>query len=431
MVGGGIAGIAAAVALARTGCQVTLLEQRRRLGGRATSFVDAASDEVLDNCQHVALGCCTRYLELCGLLGVHDRFDWYESQYWVHAPPGIRASTSIIRPGWLPAPFHHAGSFAMAGFLSIEDKLAITAAIRELLVIDRRDWQGRTFAAFLTATAQTESAIRKFWEPVIVSACNLSCERVCAAPAMQVFQEGLLQSAQGCRIGIPRVAMVDLYAQVESILESTGGEVRFGCAASSIQPREVRLASGAVLRADGVIAAVPLERAALLVRNEAGEPDPRFDSVAAIIEHSPILGIHIEFDAPVLPVPHAVLVDCPTQWVFAKDDRGAKLHAVISAAEALVDRDATEILDLVETDLRRCFARTMRNATRVRGRVIKERRATFAATVAMERWRRGLVQEPHAVILAGDYTNTGWPATMEGAARSGFGAVEAALSRRC
>ena len=130
-----------------------------------------------------------------------------------------------------------------------------------------------------------------------------------------------------------------------------------------------------------------------------------------------------------LPVPHAVLVDCETQWVFAKDASATRLHAVISGADAMVDLDASAILDVVERDIRRCFAHSSRGVSRVRGRVVKERRATFAATPAMERWRSGLRQEPGKVVLAGDYTNTDWPATMEGAARSGFAAAAAVVQR--
>ncbi|MCX5689999.1 MAG: hydroxysqualene dehydroxylase HpnE [Planctomycetota bacterium] len=423
VVGGGIAGIAAAVALARSGCSVTLLEQRRRLGGRATSFVDAASDEVFDNCQHVALGCCTSYLELCSMLGVLDRFDWHDSQYWVQPHADGAASTSIIRPSWLPAPLHHAPSFLAAKFLTVEDKLAIAAAVRELLVIDRDAWKDRTFLEFLTATSQPASSISRFWEPVVVSACNLSTSRACATSAMQVFQDGLLKSAQACSIGIPRVAMVDLYANVQPILEASGGQVRFASAASAIEPKRVQLTSGQVLCADAVIAALPLERAMVLVKNSQGGPDKRLADARLVLEHSPIIGVHLEFDAPMMPVPHAVLVDCPTQWVFAKDPDATRLHAVISAAAALVDLEASTILDIVEYDLRRCFAQSSHGASRVRGRVVKERRATFAATPAMERWRSGLLHVPGSVVLAGDYTNTDWPATMEGAARSGFAAA--------
>lgn len=429
MVGGGIAGIAAAVTLARAGIAVTLLEQRRRLGGRATSFIDAASDEVLDNCQHVALGCCTSYLELCSMLGVLDRFDWHDRQYWVQPHADGSASTSIISPGWLPAPLHHAASFLGARFLTIEAKLAIAAAIRELLVIDRSAWKDKTFLEFLVATQQPACAISRFWEPVVVSACNLSSSRVCAASAMQVFQDGLLHSAQACRIGIPRVAMVDLYAQVEPILAAAGGEVRFASAAASIKPSRVQLASGQMLDADSVVAALPLERAMTIVKDEDGAPDARFAEASQVLSHSPIIGVHLEFDAPMLPVPHAVLVDCETQWVFAKDASATRLHAVISGADAMVDLDASAILDVVERDIRRCFAHSSRGVSRVRGRVVKERRATFAATPAMERWRSGLRQEPGKVVLAGDYTNTDWPATMEGAARSGFAAAAAVVQR--
>jgi zeta-carotene desaturase len=417
--------------MARSGIAVTLIESRRRLGGRATSFVDAASDEVLDNCQHVTLGCCTRYLELCGMLGVLDRFDWHDRQYWVLPQSRGEAHMSVLSPQWLPAPLQYAWSFLRAGFLTAGDKLAIAACLRELLVLDRSQWRDRTFGDFLRRLDQPPRAVRRFWEPVVVSACNLPCDLVCAESAMKVFQDGLLGPAEASKIGVPRVALVDLYESVGAILAESGGALRTGIAAASIEPGRVVTSSGEVLEADAVVAAIPVDRAAVLVKDRAGSSDARFAGLAQVVAFSPIVGVHLEFDRPVLTVPHAVLLECQTQWVFRKDLEGARLHAVISGATKMAEMDAESILGVVEGDLRRCFRREATGAVRLWGRVVKERRATFAATPAFERWRSRLAVPEHAgerVILAGDYTNTAWPATMEGAAISGFAAAQGVVS---
>lgn len=420
VVGAGVAGIAAAVSLALAGASVHLVEARRRLGGRATSFVDAPTGEVLDNCQHVTLGCCTRYRRLLELLGAEDALRWHSTQYWVEAAEGDRERVSRIEPGWLPAPLHFAGSFAAARFLSIEEKLAIAAGIRELAATSREQWEDRTFATWLDAASQPEGARRKFWEPVVVSACNAWPDRVCASPAMKVFQDGLLASRDAAMMGVPRVPLVRLYEGLPELLASAGGRVLEGHAASCVQPRLVTMADGSTMTAGRVICALPLEKAVGAVRDERGEADSGLTLLASRQTFSPIIGVHLEFDRSVMEVPHAVLVGAPTQWVFGHDGDGRRLHAVVSGAATWVDWSQEQVVEQVLADLRARFLRSMRAATCLRARVVKERRATFEATPSFERARRALGRRPPAVPLAGDYTDTGWPATMEGAAISGF-----------
>ncbi len=423
VVGGGVAGIAAAVSLALAGASVHLVEARRRLGGRATSFVDAPTGEVLDNCQHVALGCCTRYRRLLDLLGATDALRWHATQYWVEAADGDRERVSRIRPGVLPAPLHFAGSFAAAGFLTLEEKLAIAAGIRELAATSRGQWEDRTFAAWLDAAAQPEGARRKFWEPVIVSACNAWPDRVSASPAIKVFQEGLLASRDAAMMGVPRVPLVRLYEEVPALLGATGGRVLLGHAATSIQPRLVTMADGSTVRAGRVICALPLEKAVVAVRDERGEVDRGLTLLASRQTFSPIVGVHLDFDRPVMEIPHAVLVGAATQWVFGHEGDGRRLHAVVSGAAGWVEWSQEQIVEQVVADLAARFPRSMRGATCTRARVVKERRATFEATPSFERARRVAARWEQAVSLAGDYTDTDWPATMEGATISGFEAA--------
>jgi squalene-associated FAD-dependent desaturase len=414
IVGAGLAGIAAALELTDRGQRVALLESRRRLGGRATSFVDQTSGEGLDNCQHVTLGCCTAYLNLCDRLGVLDRFAWEKRQWWIET--GGR--TTLLQPGLLPAPLHYAGAFVSAFFLTVPEKLAIAAAMREIMVAGSpTSYITMTFADYLRSLDQPASAMEKFWAPVIISACNMSLEGVSAAPALKVFQDGFLASKAAGRIGVPTVPLAELYTALPEILAQRGGRVVFGEHAQDVRPGRVTTQTSCYVGRT-IISALPLEKATAVVRDARGNPDARL--IGAPLTFSPILGVHIECDRPVLTTPHAVLVERPTQWLFRKSADGKRFHAVISAADDWMEDTETTIVERIMRDVRACIPRT-RKANVTWARAVKERRATFAATPAFEQWRGRLnAHEQGMVTLAGDYTNTGWPATMEGATLSGL-----------
>ena len=425
VVGGGLAGIAAALALADQGRRVILLEQTRRLGGRASSFVDPTTGEELDNCQHVVMGCCTNYRALIDRLGMRDAFAWSRDQWWVSA--GGR--TDRIAPGVLPAPAHHAGSFLRASFLTTGDKLGIARAMARLARVDPVAWRDRSFAGFLADTRQTERAVSRFWRPVVVSACNAEPEDAAADLAMKVFREGLLAGAEAGSIGVPRVPLARLYERVPALLEERGSGVRFGAFATRITPdaptATVELRDAEPVRAGRVILALPFERVASVV--DPAFRDPRVDTLAGLA-HSPILGVHLRLDRPVLPTPHAVLVDRPTQWLFRKDGSGRSVHAVVSAADewtALADADITaRVLD----DLRACYPDAGPFAAEW-SRPVRSKRATFLARPGVHAHRPPVALADAPLLLAGDYTDTGWPATMEGAVRSGVAAAAAVLGR--
>lgn len=417
--GAGLAGIACAVRLAERGVSVLLLETRKRLGGRAASFLDRRSGLEIDNCQHVALGCCTAYRDLLNRIGAGGALRWTSEQWWVE--PGGRVST--LKPSGLPAPLHAGPSFAAARFLSFQEKASVARALAAIRFADRTRWRGRTFGEFLRAHKQPDRAIARFWEPVIVSACNLSVHRVAAEPALKVFQDGLLRSPEAGFVGVPRVPLTRLYEEVPRLLEGAGGEVRFGASVRAIDTRTVTLADGEMIEADRLVCALPVERLCALSRGScAGDPRVRALRDA---EFSPILGVHLVFDRPVLATPHAVLLDTGTQWIFRKDDAGKVLHAVVSAADDWVPLTEQEIVRRVVEDIRLCYPGA-KPARVVAARAVKEKRATFAATPAFERVRPE-VAGGSGLVLAGDYVRTGWPATMEGATRAGEMAARAVL----
>ncbi len=421
IVGGGIAGLAAAIRLAERGVKVTLLETRRKLGGRATSFKDVRSERVLDNCQHVVLGCCTNYLDFLGRLGAAEKIRWHDEQYWIEAGGRV----SVIRPGPLPTPAHFGISMLTTSLLSLRESNALGLCCAAILRTDRAKWDDRTFGEFLRSHGQSERVINRFWAPVVVSACNMEVGKVSAASALHVFQEGFLANRDAAKIGVPSVPLVELYDRAEELIVAAGGRVAMGAGVERLDARSATTTSGERHEADAVICAVPVERVNRVVDAEARASDPRFAPLDRFT-HSPILGVHLEFDRNVMgTMPHCVLVERATQWIFRKNVEGTYVHAVISAADAWVGLDEDEIARRVVADMHACMPGS-RDAKLARARAVKEKLATFAPVPGLNAMRPGPTG-PSGIVLAGDYSDTGWPATMEGAARSGYAAAAAVL----
>jgi zeta-carotene desaturase len=439
IIGGGLAGIAAALQVAQAGDRPLLVETRPRLGGRATSFVDPRSGELLDNCQHVVMGCCTNLLDLYERLGVLDLLEWSETTWWA-APPGAPAALRPARPAWLfPAPMHFAPSFLSLRILAGRDKRAIGWAMWRLIRIGaagRVAWRERTFLEFLQETRQTPAAIDRFWAPVVVSACNLPVQRVSAAAAMHVFQEGFLAHRWSSAVGLATVPLEKLYGQVDAQLEEVGGSVRLGVSVKAIAYDGARV-SGAVtdegfLAASAVITAVPPDRLEKLISAPLRAADVRLQRLGRF-EFSPIVGVHLRFGSPIMEVPHMVLPGRATQWLFDKGpgaEGGHRVHAVISAADEWVELDEATIVERVLEDIQACCPRAV-GLRPTAFRAIKEKRATFSCLPGVESIRPGpaaaAAQGPGVrnLFLAGDWCDTGWPATMEGAVRSGYAAAAA------
>ncbi len=437
IVGGGLAGIAAALQLADADCQPIVIESRKILGGRATSFVDPRSGEVIDNCQHVLMGCCTNLIDLYDRLGVLDTIQWHRELYWTHDHGEI----DRVKASWLPAPLHLALSFAGMKVLQRTERKQIRRAMWRMIRLGAKGrlvWSDRTFAQFLSDCRQYESTIRKFWNAVIVSACNLDVSRVSAAHAIQVFQEGFLANRWSYTMGLATVPLVELYGSVMTTLQAAGGEVHLGCSARAITYDGRRVSgvvtSDGVIEAAAVISAVPFQRLSKLVSDTMRAADTRLTALDQF-EFSPILGVHLWFDQPIMDLPHLILTGGGVHWLFNKgiDNQGRQyLHAVISAADEWMPLDEREIVSRVVEDIHAALPRSI-GLEPVQVRSIKEKQATFAATPQAERFRpsasAGYVGVGGGGIenlfLAGDWCDTGWPATMEGAVRSGYTAAAA------
>jgi squalene-associated FAD-dependent desaturase len=411
VVGGGLAGLAAAAALGEAGFEVDLYEARGFLGGRATSYPVFPSDEsseVIDNCQHVLLRCCVNLLDFYGRLGVRDRVRFYSEFYFIE--PGGRVST--LRRGPLPAPFHFAGSFLLLEFLSLADKFAIA---RGLLALSRehatrQDLDNISMLEWLHEKRQTPAAIARFWRQILVSAVNEELDRMAASHGFQVFWLGFLARSDSYEMGVPAVPLADLYSS-DVWRRFSRVAIHLRSPVESVDAAAgVKLADGVVHSADFYVVCLPPERAGLGIDT-------------TWVEYSPITGIHLWFDRQITELPHATLLDRTVQWMYNKRD-GRYLQLVVSASRGLTSVSKGDVIALALEELAE-FLPAVKQAKLERAHVVKELRATFSARPGVENFRPCAITAFPNVFLAGDWTRSGWPATMEGAVRSGYLAAEA------
>ena len=432
IVGGGLAGLAAGCALSEAGLKVTLFERRPYVGGRASSYEHPGTGEVVDNCQHVLLGCCTNLVHFYGTLGVSDKIRWFDELTFLE--PGGRASR-FAPTRFLPAPMHNVPAFLGAHMLSAKDKLAIARAMFALTrgLPDSQE----NFLSWLVRHGQTARAIERFWKTVLVSALNEDLDRVSTRYAAQVFRESFMNSPEAGRMGVPNIPLSQLYSAAIQYIQARGGEVLLRSAANAITPQtgRVEVATSAGDRSfDYVVLAAPFQNAAALL------PGDQFAApLKRQLEHfeaSPITGIHLWFDREITPLPHAVLLDRTIQWMFQKskfqDERegpGSYMELVVSASRSLVQKSREEVLDLALRELRDFFP-LAKEANVVKAAVIKEVYATYSVLPGLDQFRPQARTEWPGIVLAGDWTASGWPATMEGAVRSGYLAAEAITAKK-
>ena len=435
VIGGGLAGLASAVALAEAGIKVRLFEKRPHLGGRATSYTLPDGFEV-DNCQHVTLGCCTNLEDFYRRAGAAGKVKFYDRLYFADRV-GRRSTMQASK--WLPPPLHMASWFLGFGALSLADKRSIA---RAMLAIARSGGQPPRIESvsmldWLHRMKQTPDAIQRFWRVVLVSALDEELDRTEARYGIEVFWKAFLGSRGGYRVGIPSVPLADLYDGCRESIAARGGEVALRSGAREIRVREGKFA-GAVLEdgsevsADACISAVPHTVVPGMLPEAMTEPGGALAGLQNI-RTSPITGVHLWFDGPVMTEPFLTLLDHTTQWVFNKTllygqaARGQYLQLVISASYDLVPRSRQEIIDLCRSELGEVLPAS-RQAQLEKATVVKEISATFSPQPGVDQWRPAQKTSVGGLYLAGDWTRTGWPSTMEGAVRSGYLAAEAALA---
>jgi len=436
-----LAGLAAGCALAEAGFRVTLFERRPYLGGRASSYQHPGTGEIVDNCQHVLLGCCTNLLDFYQRAGVQAKIRWYEKLTFLE--PGGRAS--VIAPSALPAPLHTALAFLRADCLSLRDKMAISRAMVALAPSIPPD-RGESFLDWLKRHGQTEQAIERFWKTILVSALNEDLDQVSVPYAAQVVRESFLKSAAAGLMGIPTVPLTDLYSQTGDYIRARGGEIQFRAGVESFRAEtseaetsEISVTTnGQEQKFDYLVLAVPFDVLGRILPNT-----PSAAPLAAALGQfstSPITGIHLWFDRQISDLDHAVLLDRTIQWMFHKsrlidsrkngsnemrdNNSGSYVELVVSCSRSLVEKSKSEIVEMAVKEAEEFFPDAC-EAKLVKSTVIKEVHATYSPRPGIEQYRPKPVTAWPRVFLAGDWTATGWPATMEGAVRSGYLAAEA------
>jgi squalene-associated FAD-dependent desaturase len=436
--GGGLAGLASATALSGAGFGVTLFERRPYLGGRASSYQHPGTGEIVDNCQHVLLGCCTNLIDFYRRIGAENKIRWYDRLTFLE--PGGRAS--LIAPSALPAPLHTAPAFLHAACLDLPDKLAIARAMVALAPAQPPD-RGQTFLDWLKQHGQTERALERFWKPILVSALNEDLDRIAVPYAAQVVRESFLKSAGAGKMGLPTVPLTELYEAAGDYIRERGGNIRLRAGVESFKQKsdgiEV-IANGENQDFDYLALATPFDVVARML--------PANRDAAALAEKlarfttSPITGIHLWFDREISELDHAVLLDRTIQWMFHKsriiefrsqkgqapndgeNGHGSYVELVVSCSRSLVEKSKGDIVDLALNELKEFIPRA-RDAKLQKSTVIKEVHATYSPGPGVDEFRPRAETAWPCVFLTGDYTATGWPATMEGAVRSGYLAAEA------
>jgi len=457
IIGGGLAGLAAAVALAEHGIRSTLIESRKVLGGRASSFEDPTQAEIVDNCQHVSMGCCTTLSQFCRTVGIDDLFRVEKALTFI----GPQGEICLFSADPFPAPLHLARAFARLKYLTWRDRWQLAWGLRRLARTPVERLRGTSFAEWLRENGQGPRVQELFWHVVLVSAISETLDRIDAAHARKVFVDGFLATRHGWEVYIPRVPLGELYGRrVRKWLEARGVTLQMLSGAARLDTPEgasrvlIRMRSGDTVETEDAVLAVPHYRVPDMLP-ESVMATPFFSRIGGI-ESAPIASVHLWFDQAIMDLPHAVLVGRKlSQWVFCRTgdalldskvvqresvpppgEASAELlknshyyQVVISASRGVREQGQEATIAEVVRELREIWP-NVGAARLVHSRVVIEERAVFSAKPGIDELRPTQATPVPRLHLAGDWTATGWPATMEGAVRSGYLAAESVLRRR-
>jgi squalene-associated FAD-dependent desaturase len=438
VIGGGLAGITAAIALAESGADVTLLEARPRLGGATCSF--SRDGLTVDTGQHIFLGCCTAYRGLLDRLGMtehstlQDRFD-----VTVLAPGADgRPRKARLRRTALPGPLHMLPGLGRYPFLSLAERAKVARPALAMRFVDPADPAADTqrFGDWLARRGQSERTRRALWDLFSVSALNIAGDNASLALAAVVVKTGLLGKNNAADIGVPALPLGELHGDAGgTLLAKLGAQVCLSTKVSAIEPLQdggfrIGLAQGAQgesITADAVVLAVPHEKAAPLM--PAGALPEQTVAGWAGLGASPIVNVHVIYDRPVMDLPFVAAIDSPVQWVFDRTrisglDKPSHQYLAISlsAADQYADTPVAELQEQFVPALAELFP-AARDAEVTEFFVTRERRATFRQAPGSGALRPKAETLMPGLALAGAWTDTGWPDTMEGAVRSGLAAA--------
>ncbi len=428
VVGGGLAGLASAVALVEHGVRVDLFEARRQLGGRAASFRDPTTGELVDYCQHVSLGCCTNLADFCRRLAVSDRFKWLDRLHFFTAN-GDRYDFAPTR--WLPTPLHLLAPLWNLKYLGVSQRLQILRTLVKLARWQSRDGHVPTVETWLRAQGHTAATIDGFWNVILNSALGETIDRASLRAAQKVFADGFLRHRDSYQVAVPIEPLSELFGRrAQQWLIEHGSRVYLGQAVEAVEVDEhgqftLRGVKDSP-RYARVVAAVAWRHIKPLV----GHLLPEL-KVVEQFESAPITGVHLWFDRPIMSLDHAVLVGTLSQWVFhhpgpTHQQAGHYYQVVISASYALAEMTRDAVVQRVVGELQGIWPEAG-EARLLAARVVTDPHAVFSPRVETEDLRPVQPSSVPGLALAGDWTSTDWPATMEGAVRSGYLSAEAIL----
>jgi squalene-associated FAD-dependent desaturase len=436
VIGGGVAGMSAACALAEAGFRVHLVEQRGYLGGRACSYLHPSVGEVIDNCQHALFGCCTNLLGFYHRIGVADRIHWTSTMTMIE-PGGRRSRLGPFAwgPLRLPAPLHSAPGLLCARAFTLEDKMSLGRAMLSMMQPEAMEETLEPLSDWLRRHKQTEGALNRFWRLVITSALNAELDSISVPYAAQVIRGLFLNSAAAGSMGMNTVPLSELYEGVTSFLNERGGGVLLKTHVEGAAWNEeraqwtIRTRTGE-LASEFVIVALPFEATGkLLPHLPPAEGAKRLARQVERQEHWPICSVHLWFDREVTDLEHAVLLDRNIHWMYNQSrlqtGRGGHyIELVVSATRAFAALPNETAIQWSLRELAEFFP-AVSSARLEKSVLIKEMCATFGVQPGIDAVRPGTISPWPSLFLAGDWVATGWPSTMESAARSGHLAAEA------
>ena len=443
VIGGGLAGLSGAVALADAGLRVDLYERRPILGGRASSFIHPSSGEQVDNCQHVLLGCCVNLVDFYTRLGVADHIAFHETIPFIDESNRV----SVIGPSRLPPPLHLLPSFLRLKSLGFADKLSIVRTVAGMVRHVMRNRKSDTvdvpapvsMKAWLKAHGASDRAVEAFWKPFLISALNDELDDIDADYGIRTAVRAFLINRRGYEVGLPAVPLGDLYTPCIEYIERRGGRVVLDQGVQDISSHGGRVTSitlqdGSSVEAETYLSGLPFDALGrLLPERYATHP---FFSILTGLTVSPITAVHVWFDRPVMHLDYAAVIGRKIQWIFNQSIRdpdafatgnpGTYLGLVVSASDEWMKLPRQQIIDQAMDELRSLLP-AVRKAELIKAVVVKEGRATFAPRPGCDALRPGPSCPLSNFFIAGDWVQTGWPATMESAVRSGYQAAEVLL----
>jgi hydroxysqualene dehydroxylase len=441
IIGGGFAGLSAGVALAEKGFRVALLESKPALGGRAYSFADPDSGDFVDNGQHVLMGCYTETLDFLDRIGAAKNLVFHHDLEIEMLDRG--GASAMLRTAHLPGPFHMSAGLLHYRHLTIGQRLRVLTGGLKLLAMQRRHrsaLEKMTVAEVMDLLGQSERARQAFWYPLSIATLNDEPEVSSAALLAEVLQRAFFSKRSDSAFVYSRVGLSDLYcAAAAEIIERGGGVVAMRAPVESIELENgsavrVKLRDGIRLGAANIICATPSHQVARLLPNSL-RAAPFFAPIAEL-QSSPIICVHAWFDRDVTDSAFVGFIGTTTQWLFNKrrifemhgERHPGYLSFVISGARKLIDRTNDELLEIVLNDLKTMIP-TSAKAKLVRALVLKEKHATMAPVPETFRLRPTTATPVPNLFLAGDWVQTGLPATIESAVISGRAAAAAVSNR--